>query len=485
MISDLHEKVAVITGGGSGIGRATALALAREGAHVVVADIDGARAEAVAAEASALGTEGLGVRTDVGRDDDLQALRDTTIARFGHVDVVMNNVGVLALGDPPNIPLSAWERTINLNLMSVARSLHAFLPDLLGQGSGHIVNTASTAGLWGYAYDHLAYSASKGAVVALSEALVLYTRPRGVGVTCLCPGPVSTNIAEQVQVFGEIGAMQPPPLGVLEPEVVGAQVVAAIKADTFFLPTHPEEVHDILVQKAHDTERFIADQVGAIGISDVTSEAHAPQPTVGFIGLGSQGAPMAQRIIDAGYPTVLWARRAETLAPFTETNAHAAATPAELAAQSDIVGICVVNDDDVEAVINGPDGLAASLRPGSIVAIHSTIHPDSCVRLGDALAAMDVSVLDAPVSGGGGAAAEGHLLVMVGGEEQAFERALPVLSTFGDPVRLLGALGSGQLAKLVNNLLFTAELSIAHDAIELGSALGLDATAARVGAAVG
>ena len=186
---------------------------------------------------------------------------------------------------------------------------------------------------------------------------------------------------------------------------------------------------------------------------------------------------MAQRIIDAGYPTVLWARRAETLVPFASTAARTAGSPAELAAQADIVAICVVDDDDVSDVIQRPDGVAAGLRPGAVVAIHSTIHPESCVRLGEALAAVGVSVIDAPVSGGGRAAAEGRLLVMVGGDEPAFERALPVLSTFGDPVRLLGPLGSGQLAKLVNNLLFTAGLSLAHDAVELGSALGLDAAA--------
>jgi 3-hydroxyisobutyrate dehydrogenase len=186
---------------------------------------------------------------------------------------------------------------------------------------------------------------------------------------------------------------------------------------------------------------------------------------------------MAQRIIDAGYPTVLWARRAETLAPFASTAARTAGSPADLAAQADIVAICVVDDDDVSDVIQRPDGVAAGLRPGAVVAIHSTIHPESCVRLGEALAAVGVSLIDAPVSGGGRAAAEGRLLVMVGGDEPAFERALPVLSTFGDPVRLLGPLGSGQLAKLVNNLLFTAGLSLAHDAVELGSALGLDVAA--------
>jgi 3-hydroxyisobutyrate dehydrogenase len=205
----------------------------------------------------------------------------------------------------------------------------------------------------------------------------------------------------------------------------------------------------------------------------VTSE----RPRVGFIGLGSQGGPMARRIIDAGYPMVLWARRAETLEPFASTAALTAASPAELANQADIVAICVVNDDDVSDVIQRPDGVAAGLRPGAVVAIHSTIHPDTCIALGDTLAAVGASVIDAPVSGGGPAAAHGRLLVMVGGDQAAFEVALPVLSTFGDPVRLLGPLGSGQLAKLVNNLLFTAGLSLAHDAVELGSALGLDAAA--------
>ncbi len=185
---------------------------------------------------------------------------------------------------------------------------------------------------------------------------------------------------------------------------------------------------------------------------------------------------MAERIIDAGYTTVLWARRAETLAPFASTAAQTAGSPSELAARADIVSICVVDDDDVHDVIHRPDGVLAGLRPGALVAIHSTIHPERCVGLGKELAAIGVSMIDAPVSGGGRAAAERHLLVMVGGDEASFARALPVLSTFGDPVRLLGPLGSGQIAKLVNNLLFTAGLSLAHDAVELGRALGLDAT---------
>jgi 3-hydroxyisobutyrate dehydrogenase len=195
---------------------------------------------------------------------------------------------------------------------------------------------------------------------------------------------------------------------------------------------------------------------------------------VGFIGLGSQGAPMARRIIDAGHPTVLWARRSATLEPFGGTGAVVAASPAELAARADFIGICVVDDHDVEDVLLRSDGIVAGINPGTIVAIHSTIHPDTCRRLEAPLRDKGAVLIDAPVSGGAPAALSGELVVMVGGDESVFRRSLPVLSTFGDPVRLMGPLGSGQLAKLTNNLLFISGISLAHDAVEFGSALGLD-----------
>jgi NAD(P)-dependent dehydrogenase (short-subunit alcohol dehydrogenase family) len=253
-MEDLHGRVAVITGAASGIGRACAVALARAGTHVVVADIHVERASSVVDEVTGAGAAGIAVRCDVAQDEDMAALRTATLERFGRVDIVMNNVGVL---------VEAWRRILDLNVLSVARSISVFLPDLLAQGSGHIVNTASTAGLFGYAFERLPYSASKGAVVALSEALALYTRPRGVGVTCLCPGPVTTNIGEQVQVYGPIGQLRGPPLAQLDPAVVGDQVVDAIKRDLFFLPTHPE-VHDILRRRAGDPEGFLRSQIEAL-----------------------------------------------------------------------------------------------------------------------------------------------------------------------------------------------------------------------------
>jgi NAD(P)-dependent dehydrogenase (short-subunit alcohol dehydrogenase family) len=256
-MEQLDGKVAVLTGAGSGIGRATALALAAEGARVVVSDLSAERCDEVVAEIADLGGSARAQACDVTSDEEMAALRDAALATYGDVDVVMNNVGILSFGRPENIPLEAWWRDVDANLLSVARSIHLFLPDLLAKGSGHIVNTASTAGLYGYTFERLAYSATKGAVASMSEALALYLRPKGIGVTLLCPGPVATNISEQMTIYGEIGPFQAPDLAILDPAVVGAQVVTAIKANRFLVPTH-DEVFDILRERAADVDAFVA-----------------------------------------------------------------------------------------------------------------------------------------------------------------------------------------------------------------------------------
>jgi 3-hydroxyisobutyrate dehydrogenase len=198
---------------------------------------------------------------------------------------------------------------------------------------------------------------------------------------------------------------------------------------------------------------------------------------VGFIGLGSQGEPMARRIVDEGFPLTIWARRRESVEPFLDTAAMVASTPAELGAASEIVGICVVADADVEQVLLGSDGVLAGMAAGGVVAIHSTIHPDTCRRLADRAEANGIAIVDAPVSGGGGAAAERKLLVMVGGEDEHVARCRPVFETFADPVIHLGVLGSGQLAKLLNNLVFTAQLAVAFDTLAFADRLGVDRAA--------
>ncbi|OIN81748.1 NAD(P)-dependent oxidoreductase [Mycobacterium malmoense] len=194
---------------------------------------------------------------------------------------------------------------------------------------------------------------------------------------------------------------------------------------------------------------------------------------VGFIGLGSQGAPMARRIIEGGYETTLWARRPATLEPFAGTPAKVAESPAELAAASDLVCLCVVGDADIAEITGGEDGLLAAMKPGSVIAVHSTVHPNTCRELAKNAAVKGVSVIDAPVSGGGPAASEGRLLVMVGGDAGVVERCRPIFETYADPVVHLGELGSGQTTKLLNNLLFTANLGTAATALSLAQALGV------------
>jgi 3-hydroxyisobutyrate dehydrogenase len=202
----------------------------------------------------------------------------------------------------------------------------------------------------------------------------------------------------------------------------------------------------------------------------------AGAPTVGFIGLGNQGAPMARALIDAGYDTVLWARRPSSLEPFTGI-ARIAASPAELAATADLIGVCVTGDDDVIEVASGADGLLAGVTPATTVLIHSTVHPRTCRQLGARFSQCNAHLLDAPVSGGGEAACARRLLVMVGGDHGAFAAAAPVLSAFGDPIVYLGALGSGQLAKLLNNLLFAATMGLVHDTAAVADQLGVDSAA--------
>jgi 3-hydroxyisobutyrate dehydrogenase len=186
---------------------------------------------------------------------------------------------------------------------------------------------------------------------------------------------------------------------------------------------------------------------------------------------------MARRIVDAGFPLTLWARRPESLVPFADTAAAVAATPAALAGTSDVVCICVTGDDDVDQVILGDNGVLAGLSRGGTLVIHSTVHPQTCVRLSSVVSEKGAALIDAPVSGGGPAATQGGLLVMVGGDESVLARVRPVFETFGDPILHLGNVGAGQTAKLVNNLAFTSQIALALEIFAFVDGLGLDRAA--------
>ena len=259
-MDSVDGTTAVLTGAGSGIGRATAHALARRGSTVVVSDLDVERARGVAEEIEGLGGRAEGVRCDVSLQDDLTSLAELVARNYGRADIVMSNVGVIAKGDPLEIPMDAWASIIDINLLGTVRVLRAFLPGLLDHGSGHVVTTGSTAGLFPYAYDRLPYVATKAAVVALSEALALYARPRGIGVTCFCPAGVMTNIVEQIREYGPSTPVQPPQIPDISAEEAGELVVQGILEDRLLFltdPTAESMIHD----HANDREGFLASQI--------------------------------------------------------------------------------------------------------------------------------------------------------------------------------------------------------------------------------
>jgi NAD(P)-dependent dehydrogenase (short-subunit alcohol dehydrogenase family) len=253
----LDGAVAVVTGAGSGIGRATSLALARRGARVVVSDMLAERADSVAGEIVATGGSAVATACDVRQDGDLARLRDVCLETFGGVDVVMNNVGVLAMGPPETLPIEAWQRVLDINVLGIVRSNLVFLPLLLEQRRGHIVNTASLSGLLPHGYDRLPYVTAKHAVVGLSESLALYLRPQGIGVTCFCPGGVRTNILEQITFYGEPSSPRSPDYPMVEADEAGEVVAAAVEAGRFLALTTPT-VQDELRERAADVDAYLA-----------------------------------------------------------------------------------------------------------------------------------------------------------------------------------------------------------------------------------
>ena len=264
-MKELAGRVAVVTGAGSGIGRALAHALAREGMRIVAADLD----EAGMAE-TLKGLEGVAVRTDVTDLAQVQALADRAWAAFGGVHVLCNNAGVAVWGGLETASHRDWQWVLGVNLWGVIHGVEAFVPRMIEQKTeGHVVNTASMAGL--VASQGLGvYNTSKYAVVGLSETLAKDLRPYGIGVSVLCPLGVATRIrdsernrppalrnadvarAEPIQLLGRT----------LPPEAVADLVVAAIRGNHLYVIPH-EESREAIRKRFQRIERAIVDRGGA------------------------------------------------------------------------------------------------------------------------------------------------------------------------------------------------------------------------------
>ncbi len=196
--------------------------------------------------------------------------------------------------------------------------------------------------------------------------------------------------------------------------------------------------------------------------------------TIGFIGLGIMGRPMARNLLKAGYSLVVHSRSRGPVDEIVKAGATAAASPKDVAAQCDVLITMLPNSPDVEQVALGPGGIIEGARRGLIFADMSTISPIVSKKIGKALEAKGVAMLDAPVSGGEKGAIDAALSIMVGGDKAVFERVLPIFQAMGKTITLLGPLGFGGFTKLANQIIVAVNLTALAEALTLGKKAGLD-----------
>jgi 3-hydroxyisobutyrate dehydrogenase len=195
---------------------------------------------------------------------------------------------------------------------------------------------------------------------------------------------------------------------------------------------------------------------------------------LGFIGLGIMGRGMSSNLLKSGFGLTVWNRTANRMDVLVEQGAQAAQSPAELAASCDVIFICVSDTPDVEAVILGDQGVLKGIKAGALVIDHSTISPEATRQIAARLASKGAHMLDAPVSGGSEGAAKGTLSIMIGGESEQFERAMPYFQTMGKTITLVGDHGAGQMVKLVNQILVVINMLAVSEAMLFAQAGGLD-----------
>lgn len=264
-----EQQRVLIFGAAKGIGRAAALEFVRRGAQVVVADVDAVNTKATADEIVKAGGRALGLVCDVSDDAAMAASVNAAEEFLGEIDVVMNNVGIIMAGNPEDVPLSEWQRVMNLNFFPVVRSNELLLKKMLARGHGYIVNTASFAGLYPYAASRLPYAAAKAAVISLSESLAMHVIPKGLRVSYFCPGPVMTGVSRGIKSWSENAVMNGPgsQFGLLTAEEAAEILAEGMTAGRIFIPTH-EEVTELMRQRAASPDQFILQKIDELARGD-------------------------------------------------------------------------------------------------------------------------------------------------------------------------------------------------------------------------
>jgi NAD(P)-dependent dehydrogenase (short-subunit alcohol dehydrogenase family) len=260
---------ALIFGGAKGIGKAVAFEWARRGCSLAIADIDEAAASETAAAIVAEGSKAIGMQVDVLSGDSIAEAAATAEAELGEIDIVMNNVGVVLNGHPLDIPAAEWHRIFELNYFSIVRSNNVFLPKMLARGSGHIVCTASYAGLYPYAAGRLPYASSKAAIISLCENLAIITEPGGVRVSCLIPGPTATQIMDGMTNWTPDLPMYSPgsETELILPEQLAATLADGMRDGRILIPAG-EEAFEIVRRHARDPDAFVRGKIADFAKGD-------------------------------------------------------------------------------------------------------------------------------------------------------------------------------------------------------------------------
>lgn len=201
----------------------------------------------------------------------------------------------------------------------------------------------------------------------------------------------------------------------------------------------------------------------------------AIKPTIGFIGLGIMGKPMCRNLLQAGYPVVVYTRTKSKIEEMVKEGAQGAKTPREVGEKSEVVITMLPDAPQVEEVILGERGVIKGIERGKIVVDMSSIDPLSTRRIGEVLVSQEVEMLDAPVSGGEEGAIKGDLSIMVGGKKEVFEKCLPIFQVLGKTITYVGELGSGEMTKLINQIIVAVNLAALGEAFTLGAKAGLKA----------
>jgi len=193
----LRDKIAIITGAGSGIGRATAVLFSKEGAKIVVADWSEEGGKETVKEIENQGGEAIFVKTDVSKKEDVEKMKNECLEKFGRIDVLVNNAGIVKFAPFHETPEEDWDKIIDVNLKSVFLCSKAVIPEMLKQGKGKIINVASIAGFVGF--DKIGpYCASKGGMIALTKEMALEYAPKKINVNCIAPGVIKTKMTESM-----------------------------------------------------------------------------------------------------------------------------------------------------------------------------------------------------------------------------------------------------------------------------------------------